>query len=136
MGILYPTREDIIAWVQFVSEAEHLAVYMPIIDGRWIDAIVGDFALTTMHPDHDDLYRTSARLLHRITKNHHSPDGNKRSAVVSVALRLALNRHRFTIGAEGMYGLAKEVAASDLNSELLVNSLAERFRSSIVSIDV
>ncbi len=135
MHVVYPTKEDIEAWVTYVAGAEHLSAYLPIIDERWTDAIAGDFALTAMHPDHDDLIKSSTRLLHRITKNHHFPDGNKRSAVVNVALLLGLNRHRFTVGADGMYDLAKEVASSNLNAEALVDSLVDRFNSWIVPME-
>lgn len=131
MSLRYPTRSDLALWVQIAQRNVDFGPYLPAIDDGWIDAIQSDIALCAMHPDSQRIVSVAARLFHRVIKNHHFVDGNKRSAVLILFIFLDANDMALRMNWEEMYDLAKEIAASTDQSEVVVAKLTERFSQNL-----
>ncbi len=117
----------IVEWANLIADRESLRNYLPIIDERWAVAIEGEYALTAMHPDRDDLAKSSARLFYRIIKNHRFVDGNKRSAVINVYLFVLYNRHNLAVTPRELYDYSKLVAGSKELQEKIIASVEKLF---------
>lgn|GEM_PF-3221838 len=128
MSLVYPDKKIIGRWAELVSKMEHLRNYLPNINDTWISTIEGEFILTSMHPDRDDLAKSAARLFYRIIKNHRFVDGNKRSALLNTYLFIIWNRHGLNLSPETLYLRSKDVAKSKEAQEEVIRDLAELFR--------
>ncbi len=70
---------------------------------------------TDLYPD---LYSKVAALVHSIITNHPFSDGNKRTAVVALAVMLAMNGHTLTASNDDVYAMALAVVADMGRAEL------------------
>ncbi len=131
MKLVYPTRPEIEEWATWVGNSGSLYKYLPIVDARWAKIIEGEFQLTALSQDRNDALRFSARLFYRIIKNHRFVDGNKRSSLVNVYLFLSMNGLELMIPPRLLYHLAKQVAGSDDDQEVVINMIAKRFGEDI-----
>lgn len=127
MSLFYPERTVIVEWANLVANLDSLRNYLPLIDERWALAIEGEYSLTAMHPDHDDLAKSAARLFYRIIKNHRFVDGNKRSAVINVYLFVLYNRYSLDATPQELYDYSKSVASGTDPQEKVIESVEKLF---------
>lgn len=136
MGLAYPNAEIIREFARLIGTHDSLLEYLPPTDQHWASVLEGDFSLCQIHPDSQDLYKVSARLFYRVTKNHHFPDGNKRSALIALYLFIYTNHATLELNWNEAYALAKEIAATNIDSETMIRNLSERFAKCILISEV
>ncbi len=105
---------------------------MPLFGIGWIEKMKNAYMLTAMHPDSNVLDRSAARIFYRISKNHNLIDGNKRSAIFCTYLFVVMNGFVLEIPANALYRLAKRVASSKKDQELMIERIARLFNAYIV----
>ncbi len=132
MTLLFPSAGDLLLWIEIAQRNSNLEAYLPVIDDVWVSTIESDLALCAMHPDGRNIFATSARLFHRVIKNHHFVDGNKRSALLILYIFLDMNRAELRIGWRQLYRLAKEIASTKQDPETVIIDLAARFAKIII----
>ena len=91
----YPSREDLQAFVQIISERKYrVSRYLPTVNEEWFDVVYDCIAYVQSTADYETeqgFHDCCARLLYKIVKRHELGDGNKRSAVIAVFLFCLLN---------------------------------------------
>ncbi|TAK04276.1 type II toxin-antitoxin system death-on-curing family toxin [Patescibacteria group bacterium] len=132
--LFYPSSEAILEWGRLLEKSEggELQGLLPFVDEEWAAEMRDCFEVNQLHPDHD-IVSASARLFHRITKNHRLVDGNKRSAVICTYLFIFGNGHNLKIAARNLYELTRHVAEDEASPETAVNVLKRLFSEFIAN---
>jgi death-on-curing family protein len=118
-------------WLDVISEL--LDDFLPPTNNQWSKLMRDCFDVAQLAPDHPNIFRMSARIFYKITKNHYLIDGNKRSAVICIYLFLFKNNFSLAIEPDELYHLAKSVADSKQLSEELEDMLETIFKISIMT---
>lgn len=125
-----PDREDLRIWISALYKLPALGAYLPLVDDAWFEEMRSCFEVAMLHPDsRNDVSRAAAAIFYKITKNHYRVDGNKRSAVITTYLFFFINNCRLTIAWEDVYELARTVAESKQNAEVVIGRLYAALRA-------
>lgn len=109
--IVYPTRKDIELWIAFLKDTDHsIKKFLPITNRYWFDNILATIERVN-NPYIVGVSCKAAHLFYYIIKDHHFPDGNKRSGIATAYLFFLLNGYQIRSG-ERLRLLAKKVARS------------------------
>lgn len=126
--LFYPSAEVILEWGRLLEKSEggELEGLLPFVDENWASEMRDCFEVNSLHPD-ADIVSASARLFHRITKNHRLVDGNKRSAVICTYLFIFGNGYNLDVSARNLYELARRIAQDEASPEKAVDILKQIF---------
>ncbi len=134
--LVFPDKTWLRAWVELIPEKDTgLEEYLPHIDEEWFQEMISCLEIVQLNPRcRDDLACAGATLFYKIIKNHHRVDGNKRSALLVIALLFLLNESYLRILPKDMYQLAAQAASETRSQDVVQDWLMTFFQTYLAAL--
>lgn len=128
--VRFPEEHTLRSWIKAIEKAEtSLRHYLPHIDEGWYKEMMSCIEITEIVPScRTSLSAAGAKLFHKIIKNHHRIDGNKRSALLVTVLFFVHNDYFIAFLDEDMYELAEYVAKDSRKPDIVEADLDGTFK--------